>query len=216
MLYTPEPYPTEPANNWSQVIITDAASKELHLRGFIRTEEATEAALWLQCFSRNPARVVAAQTSSLELPVRGTTGWTEVRLAITAPQQTDFLVVRCVLTGTGKAWFDAIELRVGDHSISPLEGLEPSEETVGADSQEDLVREVLALGESIQQSMRELEAANASLLEQIASLRRTSVIDRRPAPLVPSIVSPPLLEPLATGPVRHPLVPHGYLEGIMD
>ena len=48
MLHTSEAYETEPANNWSQVIITDAASKDLRLTGYIRTENATEAALWDQ------------------------------------------------------------------------------------------------------------------------------------------------------------------------
>ena len=129
MLRTLEAYATEPANNWSQVIITDAALKDIRLTGQIRTENATEAALWLQCFSMNPARVIAATTSSLRMPVRGTNDWTSVELKLKAPKETSFLVVRCVLKGTGTAWFDTIELRLGEQEPVPLDALEPSEDS---------------------------------------------------------------------------------------
>ena len=213
MLHTPEPYPTEPANNWSQVILRDVASKELRLEGYIRTEAATEAALWLQCFSQNPARVVAAQTSSIETPVRGTSDWTRVEVALRAPQETDFLVVRCVLTGTGKAWFDSIALQVGSEAIDPLDAFEPIEEMAETEPDDNLAQDILALSQSIQDSVRELEAANAALLLQIADIERGLALNQRPVPLIPSAMTEPMLEPLTRGPVRHPLVPHGYLEG---
>ncbi len=210
MLHTSEAYETEPANNWSQVIITDAASKDLRLTGYIRTENATEAALWLQCFSKDPARVIAAQTTSLRTPVHGTNEWTPVELKLKAPRETDFLVVRCVLKGKGTAWFDSIELHFDDETPVPLEGIEPLEDSDGLEGWEqgDLGQDILTISESIQQSIRELESSNSVLLEQIATVQRELAAYRRR--LIEDEVRgrERPLEPLDAYQVRHPLVPH--------
>ncbi len=210
MLHTPEPYATEPANNWSQVIVTDAASKDILLRGHIRTEEATEAALWLQCFSKNPARVVAAQTSSLHDPVFGTMDWTRVELRLTAPKQTDFLVVRCVLKGAGTAWFDAIELQFEEESPVALVEIEPTEEAPRpiARNRRELEKELLALSASIQESIRELESSNSVLLARIATVQRELAKQRARALGKDAAAREHPLEPLDAYQVRHPLVPH--------
>ncbi len=210
MLHTPEPYDTEPANNWSQVIVSDVASKDLLLRGYIRTEKATEAALWLQCFSKNPARVIAAQTSSVHDPIFGTMDWTPVELRLTAPKQTDFLVVRCVLKGAGTAWFDTIELRSEKEGPVPLGAIEPTEETPRPDTrkQRELERELLALSASIQNSIRELESSNSVLLARIATVQRELAKQRARALEGAAAAREHPLEPLDAYQVRHPLVPH--------
>lgn len=202
MLYTPEPYDTEPANNWSQVIISDAASKDIRLRGYIRTEEATEAALWLQCFSRSPARVIAAQTSSVRTPIFGTMDWTRVEVRLAAPKQTDFLVVRCVLKGVGTAWFDSIELWSEEE--------EPAEEALRLDPQKqrELEKEILALSASIQESIRDLESSNTVLLERIATVQRELAKQRARVLEEAAAAREHPLEPLDAYQVRHPLVPH--------
>jgi len=210
MLHTTEAYATEPANNWSQVIITDAASKDIRLTGQIRTENATEAALWLQCFSTNPARVIAAKTSSLRTPVQGTNDWTSVELKLKAPRETDFLVVRCVLKGTGTAWFDTIELRLGDEEPLSLEAIEPSEESAEFEGWEqgDLGEDLLTLSESIQQSIRELESSNSVLLKEMARIQTELEAYRKRASEEDAQARENPLEPLDAYQVRHPLVPH--------
>lgn len=215
MLHNPESYEEEPANNWSQVVITDAASKEIRLTGFVRTEGATEAALWLQCFSQNPARVLAAQTSTLRTPLYGTREWTQVEVQLTAPKNTDFLVVRCVLKGTGKAWFDAIELHYKEEEIEPLEILEPSDEPLTPSwlSEKGLTRDILELSRAIQESIRDLESTNTVLLKQIDSIRREMAEYRERASEEASLLPEILLESLNANEVRHPLVPHVFTPG---
>lgn len=210
MLHTPEPYDTEPANNWSQVIIINAASKNIRLTGYIRSEEATEAALWLQCFSRNPARVIAAQTSSVHTPIFGTMDWTPVEVRLAAPKQTDFLVVRCVLKGTGTAWFDTIELQSGEMEPAPLGAIEPTEETLrpAARKQRELEKDILALSASIQDAIRELESSNTVLLERITTVQRELAAQRTRSLEEAAAAHEHPLEPLDAYQVRHPLVPH--------
>lgn len=218
MLHTTEAYETEPANNWSQVIITDAASKDIRLTGYIRTENATEAALWLQCFSKSPARVIAAQTSSLRTPLQGTNDWTPVEVKLKAPKETDFLVVRCVLKGKGTAWFDSIQLRFGDKAPVPLEDLEPTEDSADLEGweEEDLGQDILTISESIQKSIRELESSNSVLLEKIATVQRELKAYRKRALEEEARDRENPLEPLDAYQVRHPLVPHTPYGGSPD
>lgn len=215
MLHTPEAYETEPSNNWSQIVITDVGSKELRLTAHIRTEQAIEAAVWLQCFSKNPARVIAAQTSSLKTPVHGTMDWTSVELRLTAPKWTDFLVVRCVLKGEGTAWFDSIELVVEGESTAPLEPFEPIEAPPPSAklNRDELAREIMKMSETIQQSIRELESSNTVLLDQISSVQRELAAYRLRA-LEDAGDAP--LESLDGYQVRHPLVPHVRGKGERD
>ena len=218
MLHTSKAYETEPANNWSQVIITDASSKDMRLTGYIRTENATEAALWLQCFSKSPARVIAAQTTSLRTPVQGTNDWTPVEIKLKAPRDTDFLVVRCVLKGKGTAWFDSIELRFDDEEPVPLEDLVPADDSADFEGweQSDLGQDILTISESIQKSIRELESSNSVLIQQIATVRRELEAYRRRALEEAAQDRENPLEPLDAYQVRHPLVPHTPYGGSPD
>ncbi len=109
-LHNPKLYPKEPANNWSQHFFGDIAGKPFRVRGYIKTAEATDAAIWVQCCTREPFRVLRADSSAMQTPVRGTTDWTRVEMVVDAPSKTDFLTVRCVLKGQGTAWFDGLEL----------------------------------------------------------------------------------------------------------
>jgi hypothetical protein len=118
-LYTPEPYDVETANNWSQNILGPVGGLELTLTGYIATEEATEAAVWVQCYEAQPARVIAQRSTSLDSPMWGTSDWQEVRLELQVPERADFLVVRCVLMGKGAAWFDDIGLWAARTAASP-------------------------------------------------------------------------------------------------
>ena len=109
-LHNGNPYEKEPANNWSQSITTNLRNKELAVNGWIKTEGATEAALWLQCFQRTPLRIVAFASTGTDTPVYGDTDWTEVEMQVPVPNETDFVMVRCVLLGEGTAWFDGVSV----------------------------------------------------------------------------------------------------------
>ena len=110
MLHTVRPYKEEPFNNWSQSVLRNVAGKTLELRGFVRTKDATEAAIWVQCWQGGPARVLHVASTALNTPVTGTKEWTAVRTLVEAPLATDFIMVRCVLRGMGTAWFDDVTL----------------------------------------------------------------------------------------------------------
>jgi len=214
MLHTPEPYEVEPSNNWSQIVLRDVASKELRLTAHIRTEVAGEAAIWLQCFSKNPARVLAAQTSSLNSPVYGTMDWTPVELRLTAPKWTDFVVVRCVLKGQGTAWFDAIELVVEEEAQTSLDPLEPEDATPPPKlSKDELAKDILKMSEEIQKSLRELESSNTELLNQVSKVQRELVEYRLRSLEDGAQLQIAPLEPLDAYQVRHPLVPHDRNRG---
>ncbi len=111
MLHTPTPYAREPVNNWSQNILRDLGGVTLQVSGWLKVKEAEEAALWLQCWRRSPWGLTATATSAETTPVYGTADWREVVFTLDVPQATDFITLRCVLKGTGTAWFDHVALQ---------------------------------------------------------------------------------------------------------
>ncbi len=125
-LHTPTPYGKEPVNNWSQNILAELGGATLRVRGYIRVEDAKEAAIWLQSWRKKPWGVLGAESTSIDMPVYGTQDWQEVSMTVKVPDGTDFVTVRCVLLGTGSAWFD-------DLSVSRLEetGEEDSDTSKG-------------------------------------------------------------------------------------
>lgn len=110
VLETPLPYPNEPYNNWSQNIIGRYGGQRLRVSGWIKTENADGAAIWVQCWRRDPLRVAHVANTGDATPLYGTTDWQQVSLEFDVPDQTAFLTLRCVLKGGGKAWFDEVLL----------------------------------------------------------------------------------------------------------
>ncbi len=209
MLHSPRPYADEPANNWSQVIVADVRGMSLEFSGYVRTEAAGEAALWLQCFQQAPTRVIAAQTSALNDPLTGTTDWTRLSTRVTAPNTTDFVVVRCVMKGAGSAWFDELRLDVVGERVDapPLEAFEPRDASqfepppAPGDSGGLKEADLIQLSQALQRAVADLEASNAQIAERVRELQAQVQQSRETAGVVQ--------ETLATyGP--HPLVPHGY------
>ena len=128
MLTHPQPYKKEPYNNWSQQVFGPLAGKKLHLSGQIRTENASGASIWLQCWRKRPLRLLyVAETR----PVTDTREWTLVETDLTVPEGTDFAMLRCVLRGKGTAWFD--DVKVVDKAPPPAEPVEdvPAKEEQG-------------------------------------------------------------------------------------
>lgn len=110
VLETPLPYPNEPFNNWSQNVIGRFGGQRLRVSGWIKTENADGASIWVQCWRRDPLRVAHVANTGELTPVFGTNDWQQVTLDFEVPEQTAFLTLRCVLKGGGKAWFDEVVL----------------------------------------------------------------------------------------------------------
>jgi len=181
-------YPVEPANNWSQNILADLSGKTLVLRGSIKTEEATEAALWLQCFRRDPWNIVLQKSTADTLSMNGTHPWTPVEAQVTVPADTDFVVVRCVLKGTGTAWFDQISLERKDVPVSanpvvekpvaapltppsPVMPTIPDMPRVSSPSSNVARDEIISAHEAIREANEALRQSNQALAEQLQAMR---------------------------------------------
>ena len=129
MLHNPMPYQREPFNNWSQNVASPPTGRSLLLRGYVKTEDATEAMLWAQCWRRRPLQLLQTTMTSETAVLRGTADWREVEVVFQAPKDTDFITIRCVLRGVGVAWFDDISLTLApdekkDQKTAPLRFLD--------------------------------------------------------------------------------------------
>jgi hypothetical protein len=174
-LHNPEPYDQEPANNWSQNIIADLAETELRVRAHIRTDEATEAAVWLQCCSRRPWRILQTTTSSVETPIYGSREWTPVDMRVSVPEGTDFVVLRCVLLGRGTAWFNSLSVEG-----TPAQATQREPESGASDARApgttavtdaELIKNLMETQQALLETSQALRAANDALLKQIEKLR---------------------------------------------
>ena len=174
-IHVPEPYPREPYNNWSQNVMRPLAGERVVLSAAIRTESATRAEVWVQCFARSPLRELRRFSTADEGPVYGTKDWSEVSMTIDIPAETDFLTVRCVLTGTGTAWFDAVSLT--RYTPPPLEGvnlslIEPPDTLTELEpDQLEFVEELLKANKVLLDTVRELRDSNAGLSRELTSLQ---------------------------------------------
>jgi hypothetical protein len=119
LLSTEKAYEKEPFNNWNQNILQDFTGKTLVVKGAIRSDSATDASIWVQCWKKNPWTLLASKSSASVTPVKGTADWTRVEVRVTAPRGTEYATVRCVLLGTGKAWFDDLSLTTEDAKPAP-------------------------------------------------------------------------------------------------
>ncbi len=174
-LHNPEVYATEPANNWSQNIIADLAGKNLRVRGAIKTDEATEAAIWLQCCRRRPWAILKSVTSSTDTPLYGTRDWTPVEMRVSVPAGTDYIVFRCVLLGRGTAWFDA--LSVDDEPEAPNEDEAKTPEkpaqapVTPSPISDEVMKGLLESQRAMVETNRTLRGANDTMLAQIQGLQ---------------------------------------------
>lgn len=101
----------EPPPNWAQEIV-DGLPRGRHvvLTAVIKTRNVTNfAAVAIQCSSYDQQKILVSATTG---PLLGNTDWKAVSCALLVPQGTDKVRVSCLLSGTGQAWFDDIELDV--------------------------------------------------------------------------------------------------------
>lgn len=179
-LYVPAPYPREPYNNWSQNILRPLAGERLVLEAAVKTHAAGGAAVWVQCFARSPLRELRRFSTADERPMYGTRDWTPLSMTIDIPAETDFITVRCVLTGTGTAWFDAVSLRrrADDPPAEPelseteLTVLEPPDGLERLDDEHLVfVEELLQANRVLLDTVRELRDSNAGLARNLDALQ---------------------------------------------
>lgn len=199
-LHNPQPYKNEPYNNWSQQIAGPVAGKKLTVKGFIRTDNATSASIWVQCWRKNPLALAhVAETPA----VTETQDWTAVDVTFTVPDTTDFAIIRCVLRGKGTAWFDDIEI---------IDETPPPAQEAPAPSQPNVAEEMVKATERMSETVHELRESNDTLKteigrlqEELRTLREQMKNGQPPAPA--EAVSPPTPEPAS--PAKVPiLVPH--------
>lgn len=195
MLHHARPYDKEPVNNWSQNILGDLGGKTLRLSGRIRTQDATEAALWIQCWTR-PGRLLSTATTSKDAPVRDTQAWTPVSVDVDVPAGTDFVVVRCVLLGTGTAWFDDLQLAEPGEASKEAPADTPKAPQASSARLDDLRATNAIMEEQIWTLYEEVERLRA----QVNTLKTAEPIPALPPP-APVTEKPPVRVP--------PLVPHG-------
>jgi hypothetical protein len=96
-------------NNWLQNIEFAHKEKKIELSGWIKTENVTGegASLMVLCGGENYTTLAINATKGVD----GTTDWTLYSASIIVPTETTNLWVRAGLTGTGKVWFDDLQLR---------------------------------------------------------------------------------------------------------
>ena len=224
VLHTPEEYDREPVNNWSQNIIADVGGKEVVVRGYIKTRDVTEAALWIQCFSAYPRRLVKFATTSDEMPLYGDNDWTPVEMRVEVPERVNLLVLRCVIKGRGSAWFDDLSVTVAQEPpgvaeeepmvsasdegpMPPLPDapLAPATQPRWNDAYESIDDPVVESYRMMVDTYWELWDENANLVEELFTLRR-QMVEMREALAELEALAPvtPQEEPASPTP---PLVP---------
>ncbi len=100
------------ANNWSFVVTSFRPNSAVRLSALIRTESAHQANVCVQCWSKSGQLVGFVST----VVVTGSSDWQRCHSELLSiPENTDRVMVRAALTGTGKVWFDDVELVMIDH-----------------------------------------------------------------------------------------------------
>ncbi len=217
-LHIPTPYAVEPANNWSQPLPLANTGVRVRVKAQIKTNDATEAAIWLQCFQRDPWMVLKQVSSSIDSPVYGTMDWTPVEFEALVPRGTDYAMIRCVLKGHGTAWFDNVSVELAgdadddrpkvaaksDAVAKPVDVTPPEPESISPLEPKPVATEPPAappapVAHTTDDKLRE---SNEILAEQLQRLQ-TEIAELRAvmtkqAPEANEALKPP------------PLVPHGY------
>lgn len=190
MLCNATAYAAEPANNWSQNLLLPLARKTLHVSGFIKSEDATYAAIWVQCFRKQPWAVLLQRSTIDTNPISGTRDWTPVEMDVAVPSETDFVVVRCVLKGTGTAWFDDIQIaakevpaaldtpvaekpvKMPEAPVMPVPPTAPSvpgSTSLGGNPSRD---DIIATQSALREANEALRQSNQALADQLNAMRQ--------------------------------------------
>ena len=98
-------------NNWAQTINIVPLDRIIELSGWIKTIDAESVVMVIQCWDDN-YNLVGFGTTESEINITGTNDWTQYTTTVKVPAETESIIVRLVLTGTGQVWFDDVTLVV--------------------------------------------------------------------------------------------------------
>lgn len=215
-LSQPQPYEREPANNWSQAVWGDIAGKELLVTGHIRTDNATEAALWVQCCARKPWRMLHFVSTRSTTPLRGTHDWTEVSVRVPVPKETEYVMLRCVLLGQGTAWFDDLAVGYAPEPLEPAREATPPPapattparplETPAPERGTDSERALVETNRTLREMNTALTAQLVALQEEMRRLH--DEVSRLRLSGAEESAAPPATAP--QWPTLPPLMPYGF------
>jgi hypothetical protein len=99
------------SNNWAQTILKTPIGKTIELTGYAKTVDAESVVMVIQCWDIN-SEMVGFGTTQSSSTINGTTDWMQYSTSVKVPTDTQKIVIRLALTGTGQVWFDDITLEV--------------------------------------------------------------------------------------------------------
>jgi hypothetical protein len=102
-------YDEEVSNNWAQTIDNVPIDKTVELTGWLRTVDAESVVMVIQCWDEND-EMVGFGTTQTEGNITGSSDWTQYTASVNIPSETEKIIVRLALTGTGQVWFDDVTL----------------------------------------------------------------------------------------------------------
>ncbi|MGA9669290.1 MAG: S41 family peptidase [Terracidiphilus sp.] len=113
----------------------DFAGSSIEWRGFLKTEDVSGfAELWMrEDMDGAPAEFDNMQRRN----IKGTTDWTEYSITLPVHAGAQRLVVGALVSGTGKAWVDDLELLVDGKPISQAPKVEVAKSVLDSDHQFD-------------------------------------------------------------------------------
>jgi len=119
----------------AKVVPVDFAGGTLEWRGFLRTEDVSDfAGLWMR-EDKDGASVEFDNMQARKL--KGTTDWTEYSVTLPVHEGAQQVVVGALMSGTGKAWADNLELLVDGKPIAVAPRMEAAKTVLDADHQFD-------------------------------------------------------------------------------
>jgi hypothetical protein len=113
----------------------DFAGSSIEWRGFLRTEDVSDfAGFWMR-EDKDDASVEFDNMQNRQ--IKGTTGWTEYSIKLPLHPGAQKLFIGALLSGTGKAWVDDLQLLVDGKPISKAPKAEIAKSVLDSDHQFD-------------------------------------------------------------------------------
>lgn len=139
---------TESPDTFSAVtksIEMDFSGATVELRGFLRTEDVSDfVGLWMREDGESPGLAFDNMQSRR---LNGTTGWTEYSISLPVRSEARTLFFGALLSGTGKAWVDDLELLVDGKPVWEAPKVERPKTALDRDHQFDRGSGILIPGD---------------------------------------------------------------------
>jgi hypothetical protein len=98
-------------NNWAQTINILPLDRIIELSGQVKTIDAESVVMVIQCWDEN-YNLVGFGSTQFEINITGTNDWKQYTASVKVSTETESIIVRLALTGTGQVWFDDVTLLV--------------------------------------------------------------------------------------------------------